>query len=649
MKRNFLVFEDLELTDKHIIGGVALNQQINKKGDFEIGNTSCAEISFTTIVDVSNYMRRPLIWKTQYDDDREVIQGRFYITDIVKKRLSNGTTSYVCKAYDDLMFFDTNVDDFINQFTEEKPLTEFFTSLCNTVGVVGRFDGINGDLIVKNNFSATNISARTVLGYIAEVAGGFAMCDENGVVEIRQYRYGGHTVIVDGEVSLDGVLNIENGSVVDDVLIIPAVISMILDNTMYSDNTYEYFSIQPIDRVSENSGVVFAGSGTNQYVLNDNPLLYAETSAEIQEYINNLYNYLSTIVYTPASVSTLKDFDIRVGDIIKVNDNIFYVMSRKVSKAGVVLECYGNEKRDQYVPTVDSEVKALRGRTNTLTRTLEETTSKLTKMVGKDEIISVINQTAEQVTIDASKINFNGAVSANEKFKINTDGTMEASGAKIEGSFNMTGGSINVETDSQYASLMKINATTTNGNHYSSEITGVGLTVINEANGTKGAYNGSSFAISDNNTHKDYISGGEMPLGSDKGGVLTIANGNGDSCKIYPTTIMFMDSNNNVKGQYSANNTPVLLLTHNTASWASTAHGDYYSYLLCACAGQGNRVVASTLIPRAFISTSTDSSNPCMAYLEGGYRVYCYFSGGNIYARTEGINADCYVKVYGMY
>ena len=113
--------------------------------------------------------------------------------------------------------------------------------------------------------------------------------------------------------------------------------------------------------------------------------------------------------------------------------------------------------------------------------------------------------------------------------------------------------------------------------------------------------------------------------------------------------LAFFDASGTMTAWYRNNNTPVLLLTHNTSSWASVAHGSYYSYLLCACAGQGNRVVASTLIPRAFISTSTDSANPCMAYLEGGYRVYCYFSGGNIYARTEGINADCYVKVYGMY
>ena len=53
--------------------------------------------------------------------------------------------------------------------------------------------------------------------------------------------------------------------------------------------------------------------------------------------------------------------------------------------------------------------------------------------VVKNKIISTINQTAESVTIDAGKINLNGAVTANNYFKINTDGSMEAVSGKIGG------------------------------------------------------------------------------------------------------------------------------------------------------------------------------------------------------------------------
>lgn len=53
--------------------------------------------------------------------------------------------------------------------------------------------------------------------------------------------------------------------------------------------------------------------------------------------------------------------------------------------------------------------------------------------VRKDGIISAINQTAESVTIDAGRINLNGAITANGYFKIGLDGSMEAINATIKG------------------------------------------------------------------------------------------------------------------------------------------------------------------------------------------------------------------------
>ena len=59
--------------------------------------------------------------------------------------------------------------------------------------------------------------------------------------------------------------------------------------------------------------------------------------------------------------------------------------------------------------------------------------STVSKKVNNDEIISKINQSAEKVSINASKINFNGIVTANSKFKILTDGAFEANYGKIAG------------------------------------------------------------------------------------------------------------------------------------------------------------------------------------------------------------------------
>lgn len=64
--------------------------------------------------------------------------------------------------------------------------------------------------------------------------------------------------------------------------------------------------------------------------------------------------------------------------------------------------------------------------------------STVSKKVGSDEIISKINQSAESVSINASKISLNGVVTANSNFKINTDGSAETKALKV------TGGSLTI-------------------------------------------------------------------------------------------------------------------------------------------------------------------------------------------------------------
>lgn len=87
---------------------------------------------------------------------------------------------------------------------------------------------------------------------------------------------------------------------------------------------------------------------------------------------------------------------------------------------------------------------------SSITQTAEEINLKVSKKVGEDEIISKINQTAESVTIDANRININGAVSANGNFKVDTNGNMECN----NGTFN--GGKINLIGDRNNNSIFEI-------------------------------------------------------------------------------------------------------------------------------------------------------------------------------------------------
>lgn len=90
---------------------------------------------------------------------------------------------------------------------------------------------------------------------------------------------------------------------------------------------------------------------------------------------------------------------------------------------------------------------------STITQTASSINSTVSQKVGKNEVISSINQSAEAVTINANKININGTVSANGNFKVDTSGNMICN----NGTFN--GGNITLKADEQDSSTFRIEST----------------------------------------------------------------------------------------------------------------------------------------------------------------------------------------------
>lgn len=84
-------------------------------------------------------------------------------------------------------------------------------------------------------------------------------------------------------------------------------------------------------------------------------------------------------------------------------------------------------------------------------QTTDSISNTVSKKVGKTEIISSINQSAEAVSINANKININGAISANGNFKVDNNGNMQCNNATI------TGGNIEVTGGTQDSPHFSIN------------------------------------------------------------------------------------------------------------------------------------------------------------------------------------------------
>ncbi len=78
-------------------------------------------------------------------------------------------------------------------------------------------------------------------------------------------------------------------------------------------------------------------------------------------------------------------------------------------------------------------VDALSGRVSTAEASIDIHSTQIAMRVEKDGIISAINQSAESVTIQASKINFNGMVTMNNSFRVETNGTTHIGGFVVSG------------------------------------------------------------------------------------------------------------------------------------------------------------------------------------------------------------------------
>lgn len=91
--------------------------------------------------------------------------------------------------------------------------------------------------------------------------------------------------------------------------------------------------------------------------------------------------------------------------------------------------------------SITSEVSRAKNAESGLSSRITQTETSISSKVSKGDIASSINQTAQSVKINASKINFNGLVTANTYFKINTDGSFTAKKGTI-GNFTVTSGKI---------------------------------------------------------------------------------------------------------------------------------------------------------------------------------------------------------------
>lgn len=195
----------------------------------------------------------------------------------------------------------------------------------------------------------------------------------------------------------------------------------------------------------------------------------------------NLRNYIGSIVYVEGSANSYKfivDGENNFSWLLLSDSETAYILNR-VSALEANVDGL-TSRVSQTELQVGSKVDIV-----TFESTIEQTDREINSKVSKsdyngEEIVSQINQTAEQVKIQAKNINLNGVVTANNNVKINTDGTLEAKNGVFSGTVNATNGTFNGKVNASSGTFTgTVNATNGTFNGTVNAINGFTSTYIN--------------------------------------------------------------------------------------------------------------------------------------------------------------------------
>lgn len=253
---------------------------------------------------------------------------------------------------------------------------------------------VNDDMKVEKTVEPEELSGATVLNCICEINGCFGHIGRDGKF---------HYIYLEQEIQ---GLYPRNDLYPADDLYPREPKSTRISKSLYISAQYEDFLVKTIDKLQirkeEDDIGVIVGSGTNAYVIQDNFLVYGKGSEELTGIANNIYGKIRGIIYRPFSADCKGNPCIEVGDAVRLPTKYeiieSYVLKRTLKGIQALRDEYeatGEEYRSTQVNSIHKSIIQLKGKTNVLTRTIEETNSKITDV--ESGLSSEIKQTATDI------------------------------------------------------------------------------------------------------------------------------------------------------------------------------------------------------------------------------------------------------------
>ena len=291
---------------------------------------------------------------------------------------------------------------------------------------------INDAMMVEKTIDPGELPGKTVIEAICEINGCFGHIGRNG-----KLRY----VLM--ERMIEGLYPADDLYPSDDLYPADPMGTTEVSRSHYISCQYEDFICQHIDKLQirqeENDIGAISGIGNNCYIIEDNFLVYGKSAADLQTIADNVLSVIGVVWYRPAQVEARGNPCLEVGDGILLHttrETIYtYILQRTLKGIQALRDSYtaeGEEYRTGQVNGLQKQIIQLKGKTNTLTRTVDETrlemkdinqnlstqisinAQQILTKVSKDNIVSEINQTAESIKIKAERIDLVGIVNADE-------------------------------------------------------------------------------------------------------------------------------------------------------------------------------------------------------------------------------------------
>ena len=391
------------------VKSLTLHTAVNAGQEFTIGSAFSDYIEAEIWADPGGSLQitagDALTYYRQDDAGNRTKVGVFY----AEKPTRTKRNSYKVTAYDTMSKLDADFSGWLraNQAQFPKTIWQLVQLACQRAGVTLASSSlpINGSYSVQA-FYADDLTCRQIISWAAEAAGCYAHMNADGKLQFLTYTDKRSTV----KITPDGASN---------------------STAYYADSlSYEDYTVKAIEKVQirqsdSDVGVIYPDSTTvtNTYAVQGNLLLTTGTEANLKSVVQNLYNVLKNVTYTPCKVSVPSSSGLACGQIVHVKDARgrefdTYLMSATISSGKASFESVGSASRESSSAVNSQSYKNLTGKMLEIKTSVDGLEVKASDLTGKyTDLKATVDGLSSEVKKDTKITGGGNLILGSESFK----------------------------------------------------------------------------------------------------------------------------------------------------------------------------------------------------------------------------------------